>query len=84
MHTIQNQTIEGEKLRIDDTRYSDCLLIDCTLEYSGGPVAFERTQVRNCQYVFFGQARRTVHFLQGFGLLPNAPHEWAEFSQLVH
>ncbi len=84
MHTVQSRTFEDEVLVIDDTLYSDCVLINCTLEYSGGPVAFERTRMRGCQYVFFGRARRTVHFLQGVGLLEHGANEWAEFSSLVH
>lgn len=83
MLTVQNQTIEGEVLTIDDTLYSDCVLINCTLEYSGGPVAFERTKMRGCQYVFFGRARRTIHFLQGVGLLAQDLDEWAEFPVLI-
>lgn len=83
MQTVQNRTFEGEILSIDDTLYSDCVLINCTLEYSGGPVAFERTQMRGCQYVFFGRARRTVHFLQGVGLLGCGTNEWAEFTPVV-
>lgn len=84
MHTVQNMTFEDETLTIDNTLYSNCVLIDCTLEYSGGPVAFEHTHMRNCRYVFFGEARRTVHFLQGVGLLEHKANEWAEFPTLVH
>ncbi len=84
MQTVQNTTFEGEVLTIDDTLYADCVLINCTLEYSGGPVAFERTKMRGCHYVFFGRARRTIHFLQGVGLLEHGMHEWAEFPALVH
>ncbi len=84
LQTVQNTTFEGEILTIDDTLYTDCVLINCTLEYSGGPVAFERTKMRGCHYVFFGRARRTVHFLQGVGLLEHGMNEWAEFPALVH
>jgi hypothetical protein len=83
VHTVQNQTFEGEILAIDDTIYSDCVMINCTLEYSGGPVAFERTQMRGCHYVFYGKARRTVHFLQGVGLLENRSDEWTEIPHLI-
>lgn len=78
MQTVQNRTFDGEVLTVDDTLYCDCVLINCTLEYSGGPVAFERTRMHGCHYVFFGRARRTVHFLQGVGLLMNSDMEWAE------
>lgn len=84
MNTIHSRTFEDEVLTIDDTLYSDCVLINCTLEYSGGPVAFERTRMRGCNYVFFGKARRTIHFLQGVGLLDRDTTEWAEFPVLVH
>lgn len=84
MQTVQNRTFEGEVLTLDDTLYCDCVLINCTLEYSGGPVAFERTRMRGCHYVFFGRARRTVHFLQGVGLLFGNDMQWAELpTQIV-
>lgn len=83
MHTVQDQVFESQTLIIDDTLYSNCVLINCTLEYSGGPVAFERTRMRGCHYVFFGRARRTVHFLQGVGLLENNREEWAEMPTIL-
>ncbi len=84
VQTVQNRTFEDEILTIDDTLYCNCVLINCTLEYSGGPVAFERTKMRGCHYVFFGRAKRTVHFLQGVGLLGHDANDWAEFPTLVN
>ena len=83
METVQDMTFENEILTIDNTLYSRCVLIHCTLEYSGGPVAFEHTQMRGCRYVFFGEARRTVHFLQGVGLLEHKVNEWTELPTMI-
>ena len=84
MELIKDRTFKGDTLQIDNRIFIDCLLINCTLEYEGGAVSFKQTQMRGCQYVFFGRAKRTVHFLQGVGLMPYMPAEWAEFSELVH
>jgi len=84
VEVIQGQTIQGESLQIDDKNFVDCTLIDCILEYSGHPVMFERTCFRGCRYVFFGRARRTVHFLQGTGLMTYDPSDWGEFSNQVN
>ena len=84
MRQIQGETIEGQVLAIDDKEFIDCTLVDCVLEYSGRPVSFTRTHMRGCRYVFFGSARSTVHFLQGVGLLSNAPGEWSEFPDTIN
>jgi hypothetical protein len=81
---IFSQVIENETIEIDGKRFVDCVLSNCVLEYSGGPVIFDRTRMRGCRYVFFGEARRTVQFLQGTGLMPWIPTEWAEVSEHVH
>jgi len=56
---IKDRTFKGDTLQIDNRIFIDCLLINCTLEYEGGAVSFKRTQMRGCQYVFFGRAKRT-------------------------
>ncbi len=83
MEVIEGLTITGESLVIDGKRFIDCTLIDCTLEYRGEAVSFERTHMRGCRHVFFGQARRTLHYLQGVGLMPHNPFDWGEFSDTV-
>ncbi len=52
METIQNQTIESESFAIDDICFINCTIINCILEYSGGPVMFNRTRLQRCRYVF--------------------------------
>jgi hypothetical protein len=81
---VVGKTLESVSVVIDGTTFIDCKMIDCILEYSGGPVAFERTTMRGCRYVFFGQARATIHFLQGVGLMENYPTHWGEFPSLIH
>lgn len=83
MEIISSRTIEDQSLEIDDKSFIDCTFINCILEYSGRPVNFERTMMRGCRYVFFGEARSTVHFLQGIGLMPHEQSEWAEFSDTI-
>ena len=83
METVSNRIIEGESLVIDNKHFVGCTLINCILEYSGDDVVFDRTEMRGCRYVFFGRARRTIHFLQGTGLMPHAPAEWGEFPGTV-
>ena len=54
---------------IDRRHFIDCTLLNCTLEYSGGPVILERTQLSGCRYVFFEQAGMTVQLVQTLGLM---------------
>ncbi len=84
MEIILGLTIENESIRIDGKHFIDCTLVDCILEYSGGDVMFERTHMRGCRHVFYGRARRTLHYLQGTGLMPFAPAEWGEYSDRIN
>ena len=84
MKRIENQTIEGESVTIDDVHFIRCTLVNCILQYAGGEVVFDRTSMRGCQYVFYGDALRTVQFLQGTGLMSHVPSEWGEFSSSVN
>jgi hypothetical protein len=77
--TISGQTIKGEDLQIDDTAYVGCTLINCVLNYQGGAVVLDSTVLRNCKYVFYGPARRTVELLQQVGIMPFVEEEWCEF-----
>jgi hypothetical protein len=81
---LRNKTITGEVMMIDDTNFVDCILIDCVLEYGGGPVMFERTQMQGCSYVFFGSARGFVQFLQSVGLMQPADRGCEANTMTVH
>lgn len=84
METISSRTFEGQLMSIDNKRFINCEILDCVLEYSGHAVSFEHTRLKGCRYVFFGRARRTVHLLQGFGLMEYDPAEWGEFPVVIH
>ena len=84
MELVSNHTYRNAVVRLDDIRFCDCTFVDCTLEYEGGFVEFERSIMRRCRYVFFGEARRTVQFCQNTGLMPWNAGEWAELPELVH
>ena len=84
LEVVSGLTIEGEAFALDGKHIIDCTLVNCVLEYSGGEVVLERTQLRGCRHVFYGQARLTLHYLQGVGLMPHVPSEWGEFSDSVH
>ncbi len=84
MELIAHRTYRNVVVRLDDTEFCDCTFIDCTLEYEGGFIAFERSVMRRCHYVFLGQARRTVQFCQQTGLMPWNTSERAELPELVN
>ena len=83
MEIITGLTITDESVEIDDKQFIDCTLINCVLQYSGRPVGFERTNMVGCRHVFYGRARRTLHYLQGTGLMPYKGSEWGEFADVV-
>ena len=82
MTTIVGRTITGEHLHIDQTRFVGCTLVRCVLGYDGGEISFDSTIIRNCSYVFFGQAERTVRLLQEVGLMPFIAQEWTDFPAM--
>ena len=82
MTTIIGRTITGEHLQIDQTRFVGCTLVRCVLGYDGGEISFDSTILRNCSYVLFGQAERTVKLLQEGGLMPFIEQEWADLPAI--
>jgi hypothetical protein len=81
---IENQTIEGQSLSMDDTAFINCIIKDCILEYSGSSFKLIDTELKSCRYVFYGPARGTVHFLQSVGMMPPASSEWGEHNDRVN
>ena len=84
MEIVSGQRIQGESILIDDKTFIACQIVDCILVYNGGPIAFQRTTLSRCRYVFTGPARQTLHFLQNTGLMPHDPAEWGEFYDTVN
>ncbi len=84
MNILQHKAFENDTVVLDGKHFVDCTFQSCTLEYSGGPVVFERTHLSRCNYLFFAEAQSTVRFLQELGLMPFDPSQWAEMTGLVH
>ncbi len=84
MQIIEDKVFSGESVELDDKHFIDCKFIDCILKYHGREVGFDRTQMNGCRHVFFGRARRTLHYLQGVGLMQYSPSDWGELDSSVH
>ena len=84
MEIVRGYVAHGESFVMDDENLIDCTFVDCTIEYSGGPVIMERTAMRGCRYLFSGRAKRTLEFLDCVGLLPLSISGWKEEDCLVH
>ena len=65
MELIQNESFSDESVELDAKHFINCTFTNCILNYHGGEVVFDRTQMNGCRHVFFGLARRTLHYLQG-------------------
>ena len=70
MQIVSNVVFHQEAVMLDGKHFIDCTLEDCELSYGGGAVIFERTRIEGCDYMFGGQARRTVELLKLVGLMP--------------
>ncbi len=70
MKIIRDQQITGELLEIDNTRFIDCSLTDCVLQYGGGQVVMDGTRLSRCHHVFVGTARLTINYLVAMQLVP--------------
>lgn len=84
MEVITGRHIEGELVELDGRHFVDCILCNCVLEYGGGDVILERTQIRSCQHAFFGRARCTVNYLERMGLIPPESAPWADTPDVIH
>jgi hypothetical protein len=73
MQTIENRTISGESLVMDDKHFVNCKVRQSTLIYSGGDYACTNTQFENCQIQLSGPAGKTAVFLGSFGLVTPGP-----------
>lgn len=67
-------------MELDDKHFINCKFIDCILEYHGREVGFDRTHMNGRRHVFNGRARRTLHYLQGVGLMQYSPSDWGELD----
>ncbi len=84
MEIVEGEIFANENVELDGKHFIKCSFNNCILEYHGGEVAFDRTQMNGCRHVFYGRARRTLHYLQGIGLMQYTPSEWGEFDNRVN
>ena len=68
MEDVRNQQYRNELVLLDDKNFIDCELLECVLEYHGGPVTFLETAVIRCKWSFGSAAHRTINLLQFFDL----------------
>ena len=73
LELVANRTLVGQTVLIDETHFRNCKILECTLQYSGGPLIFEETELRGCRYVFSGPARMTFEFMELIGLVIPSP-----------
>ncbi len=77
------QLLVAVRLYRDDKHFIHCTFENCIVEYHGGEIVFELSNMRNCRHVFYGRARRTLQYLQGVGLMPHQPLDWGEFPERI-
>jgi hypothetical protein len=74
MQTVENQTLAGATITLDDKHYVNCQLTSCRLVYSGGDFVLTETKIENCQVMLAGAAQRTAGLLAVMGALkPGGP-----------
>ncbi|MGI4830052.1 MAG: hypothetical protein ACRYFU_17910 [Janthinobacterium lividum] len=85
MQIVQQRTMRDEAIRLDGKHFIDCTFIHCTLEYSGGDVALERTNMHGCKHLLFGYARQTANYPQAVGLYEKPANDGsAECTSHIH
>ena len=63
MATEIDQTFTGLKIDLDGSSYRNCTFVDCTINYSGGPVILDGPVFKNCELKLNGAAAATIALL---------------------
>ena len=84
MEIITDQYIIGQRVKMDGKHFQDCVLLECTLEYAGGEMILERTQITRCNHLFRGSARLTLSFLELMGMMKEDSVQGTGLPELVH
>lgn len=72
MELIESRSFQDEEVHLDGRHFKDCVLTHCILLYDSGQITFENTEMRGCDYLFGGPARRTTDLLHLIGLIKRA------------
>jgi len=70
MEVIQNETVTGKTVVLDDKHLVNCKYTDCKVLYSGGDFAMTDSALVNCQITLTGPAQKTAAVLGMFGIIP--------------
>jgi len=73
MEIVENQTVTGKTIILDEKTFVNGDYTDCTLIYSGGEFNAINTKFNNCKVNLAGAAQRTAAFLGNLGILPPPP-----------
>lgn len=84
MKLVQAKTFQNTSVRLDGKQFRDCIFEDCTLEYSGGDVAFERCSLLRCKHLLYGYARQTAKYMRSIGIMDDTKGKWAEYTGAVN
>ena len=70
MRIVQNESIVGQTVVMDDTLYINCTFTKCLIVYCGGDFGWQNAQFStDCIIQFEGPARRLFDFMKQFGLV---------------
>jgi len=64
---VQARTFTGEKVKLDGTRFENCIFKNCDILYSGGPAETSSCYFENVRWIFEGAAGTIVTVMQGLG-----------------
>lgn len=70
MQRVENVSLSGVLVAIDDKFFLNCRFEQCTLIYTGSDFGWANTQFIGCTLQFDGAAKRTLEFLKYFNMVP--------------
>lgn len=65
----EGSTLKKAAFQLEEHVFRNCVLIECTLYYSGGDFEFVNAQFQNCNFSFRGAARNTMQLQMTIGML---------------
>lgn len=64
---IRAQTFTGKPVKLDNTRFENCIFKNCDIIYTGGPAETSSCYFENVRWLFDGIAGTVVQVMQGLG-----------------
>jgi hypothetical protein len=75
MKVIANQVLKNAVINIDDHSFDSCILIGCTLVFSGKAFEMPNCRIVDCRIRLLGEADRIFRLLTQFAMEPETPQE---------